>query len=163
MAGNELTRLVRDVMTRAPITIDPEAPVETALAVMREREIRHLPVVDDGGRLVGIVTDRDVRSAIFGPALPEYLSSEQRARLRSLTVPLANVRVRDMMTWGAVTIDLEAPVAQAAAVMAQGRFGSLPVVDGDRLVGIVTESDVLKALASTLPSVRGADPDDYLP
>lgn len=163
MAGNELTRLVRDVMARAPITIDPEAPVETALAVMREREVRHLPVVDDGGRLVGMVTDRDVRSAIFSPAFAEHLSSGQRARLHSLTVPLANLRVRDIMTWGAVTITPEAPVAQAAAVMAEGRFGSLPVVEGGRLVGIVTESDVLKALASTLQPVRGADPDDYLP
>lgn len=163
MAGNGLKRHVRDVMARAPITIDPEAPVETALAVMRERGVRHLPVVDDAGRLVGMVTDRDVRSAIFGPAFAEYLSSEQQARLRSLAVPLANLRVRDMMTWGAVTIAPEAAVAQAAAVMSEGRFGSLPVLDGDRLVGIVTERDVLRALAATLPSVRGADPDAYLP
>jgi RNA polymerase-binding transcription factor DksA len=56
--------LVRDVMTATPLTIDPEAPVETAVATMRERCVRHLPVVDNGGELLGIVTDRDLRSAI---------------------------------------------------------------------------------------------------
>lgn len=57
-----------------PMTIDPEAPVETAVEVMRERGVHHLPVVDAGGRMVGIVTDRDLRSATFGPALADYLA-----------------------------------------------------------------------------------------
>jgi CBS domain-containing protein len=67
---------VREVMTATPTTIDPQAPVETAVAVMRERGLRHLPVVDDRGALVGIVTDRDLRSAMFGPALADYLPEE---------------------------------------------------------------------------------------
>ena len=66
------------------------------------------------------------------------------------------------MTWQVVTIGPQAPMAQAAAVMANFRVGSLPVVEGGRLVGIVTEHDVLKALAATLPCIRGADPDTYL-
>ena len=152
---------VRDVMTKAPMTIDPEAPLATAVAVMRERELRHLPVVDDAGRLIGIVTDRDLRSAIVAPAFAEYLPSEERRRLRSLATTLENLRVRDVMTWGAVTIGPEAPIAQAAAVMTSARVGCLPVVDGGRLVGIVTKQDALKALAATLPSVRGGDPDTY--
>src|ERR671918_395644 len=60
--------------TARPMTIDPEAPVETAVEVMRERGVHHLPVVDAGGRMVGIVTDRDPRSATFGPALADYLA-----------------------------------------------------------------------------------------
>jgi acetoin utilization protein AcuB len=152
---------VRDVMTAGPMTIDPEAPVETAVTVMRERRLRHLPVVDDGGRLVGIVTDRDVRSAIFGPAIVEYLPATERGRLAALARALNDVRVRHVMTWGARTIGPDAPVAQAAAVMADARVGSLPVIDSGRLVGIVTERDVLKSLAGTLPSVKGADPDSY--
>jgi acetoin utilization protein AcuB len=64
---------VRDVMAVNPITIDPEAPLETAVAVMVERRVRHLPVVDDEGRLLGIVTDRDLRSAMLGPAIADYL------------------------------------------------------------------------------------------
>jgi acetoin utilization protein AcuB len=153
---------VRDVMTASPMTIDPEAPVQTAAAVMRERGLRHLPVVDDGGVLIGIVTDRDLRSAMFGPALVEYLPVEHAGRLRALATTLDDVRVSHVMTWGAVTTGPDAPMAQAAAIMADARIGSLPVVEGKRLVGIVTEHDVLKALAATLPCVKGADPDTYL-
>ena len=153
---------VRDVMTKNPMTIDPEAPVETAVATMRERRMRHLPVVDGEGRLIGIVTDRDLRSAMFGSALVEHLPPEQGGRLHALTGTLNDVRVSHVMTWRVLTIGPQAPVAQAAAVMANSRVGSLPVVEGGRLVGIVTEHDVLKALAATLPCIRGADPDTYL-
>lgn len=153
---------VRDVMTKDPITIDPEAPLETAAAVMQEREVRHLPVVDEAGRLVGLIGDRDLRGALLAPALAEHLSGAAQRRLRGLVGALANLRVRDAMTWDAVTIDPQAPVARAAAVMFEGRIGCLPVVEDRRLVGIVTERDVLKALAATLPAVRGIDPDNFL-
>jgi CBS-domain-containing membrane protein len=61
---------VHEVMTKGPITIDPEASLETAAAVMREREVRHLPVVDEGGRLVSIITDRDLRGPPWCPPWP---------------------------------------------------------------------------------------------
>jgi acetoin utilization protein AcuB len=152
---------VRDVMTPRPMTIDPDAPLETAVAVMRERRLRHLPVVDATGRLVGIVTDRDLRSALLGPLVEEYADASARGELRVLARDLNEIRVGHVMTRGALTTGPDAPVAQAAAVMATARVGSLPVVEGQRLVGILTEHDVLKAMAATLPSVRGADPDDY--
>jgi acetoin utilization protein AcuB len=78
-----------------------------------------------------------------------------------VTASFEELRVRDAMTGGVVTTSPEAPLAQAAAIMAEGRFGSLPVVEGGKLVGLVTERDVLKALATTLPAVRGLDPDTY--
>ena len=152
---------VRDVMTRSPITIDPEAALETAAAVMYEREIRHLPVVDDTGRLIGILSDRDVRGVVLAPALGQYLSESARKSLETLSAALRDVRVRDAMTWDHVTIEPGAPLAQAAALMVEARFGSLPVVDAGRLVGIVTERDVLKALAVMLPAIRGSEPDTY--
>ena len=154
---------VREVMTPNPITIDPQAPVGTAVAVMRERSLRHLPVVDDRGQLLGSVTDRDLRSAMLAPAIDEYADTGERDRLRALAGELDDIRVSHVMTWGALTTGPEALVAQAAAVMADARVGSLPVVEGHRLVGILTERDVLRALAATLPSIKGADPDDYLP
>lgn len=154
---------VRDVMTKHPITIDPEAPLSTATAVMMERGVRHLPVVDDEGRLVGMISDRDVRSAAFAPVIREYLSASTRRRLRAVGAALEALRVKDVMTWDVVTVGAEAPIAQAAAVMFEGQFGSLAVVADRKLIGIVTERDVLKALAATLPSVRGLDPDTYLP
>jgi acetoin utilization protein AcuB len=151
---------VRDVMTANPITIDPEAPVEMAVATMRERGLRHLPVVDDADHLLGIVTDRDLRGVILGPAVADYLPTGYSGRLRDQARRLDALRVRHAMTWTVLTTTPEAPVAQAAAIMADARVGSLPVVDGKRLIGIITERDVLRALASTLPSLRG-DPDDY--
>lgn len=153
---------VKDVMTRAPYTIDPDAPVETATAVMRERGVRHLPVVDDTGKLTGMVSDRDVRDAVFAPAFAERLSASGRRRLRSVAATLESLKVKDVMTWGGVTIEPDTLLAQAAAVMFEARISSLAVVRKGRLVGIVTERDVLRALALTLPSVRGVDPDTYL-
>jgi acetoin utilization protein AcuB len=153
---------VKDVMTRSPITIDPDAPLGTAMATMRDRDVRHLPVVDEQGGLVGMITDRDLRNAAFSPALAEYLSRGAQRRLRGLAQSLDDMRVRDAMTWAVVTTSPGAPLAQAAAIMAEGRFGSLPVVEGGKLIGLVTERDVLKALASTLPAVRGLDPDQRL-
>ncbi len=154
--------LVKDAMTPRPLTIDPEAPVETAIETMSERRIRHLPVVDERSRLVGMLSDRDVRSVLVGPAIVEYLSAAARRRLRAINENIESLRVRDVMTWDVVTIGADAPVAQAAAIMFEGRFGCLPVVGGDALVGIITERDVLKALAATLPAVRGLDPDTVL-
>jgi len=152
---------VRDAMTRSPITIDPDAALETAAAVMREREIRHLPVVDDAGRLVGILSDRDVRGVVLAPVLGQYLSPAARKSLERISVALRDVRVRDAMTWDHLAIEPGAPLAQAAALMFEARVGSLPVVEAGVLVGIVTERDVLKALAVLLPAIRGNDPDTY--
>ena len=157
-----MAKRVREVMSRDPITIDPEAPIATAIAVMRDKSVRHLPVVDGAGRLLGMISDRDLRDAVFAPAFAEHLSLVARRRLRGLSATLEGLRIKDVMTWDAVTTKPEAALAQAAAVMFEGRFGSLPVVENDELVGIITERDVLRALAETLPSVRGIDPDTYL-
>lgn len=161
-AASPAPTAVREVMTKSPFTVDPEAPVGTALAVMTEREIRHLPVCDPTGRVVGMLSDRDLRCAAFAPAFSEHLSAAARRRVRGVETALENLRVRDVMTWDAVTIGPDAPLAQAAAIMVEGRFSSLPVVDGNRLVGIVTERDALTALARTLPAVKGMDPDTFL-
>ena len=157
-----MAKRVREVMSKDPITIDTEAPIATAIAVMRDKSVRHLPVVDGAGRLLGMISDRDLRDAVFAPAFAEHLSLVARRRLRGLSATLEGLRVKDVMTWDAVTTRPEASLAQAAAVMFEGRFGSLPVVEKDELVGIITERDVLRALAQTLPSVRGIDPDTYL-
>jgi len=151
---------VGEVMRRRPITIDPEAPLGTALAVMAERGVRHLPVLADDGRLIGMLTDRDVRSAVIAPALAERLPARWRRRAEILEKRGEALRVRDAMTWDCVTTAPDASLAQAAAIMLDGRFGCLPVVDNGRLVGMLTERDVLRALAERLPAIRG-DADDY--
>jgi acetoin utilization protein AcuB len=141
---------VRDVMTPDPLTVVPDATVRSAIGLLREKGIQHLPVIDDAGRLVGMLTDRDLRHAALVPALAEHLTWEHR-RLKAL-------RVRDVMTWTVVTTDPDVTVVQAGWTMFQRRIGSLPVVEGGRLVGILTEHDVLQALGKG----EAIDPDQFV-
>ncbi len=142
-------RKVRDVMTMNPLTVVPDTTVRAAIGLMRDRGIQHLPVVDQAGDLVGILTDRDIRHAALVPALAEHLTWEPR-RLKAL-------RVRDVMTWSVVTTHPEATLVQAGWTMFRRRIGSLPVVEDGRLIGILTEHDVLGALGKG----QEIDPDTF--
>jgi acetoin utilization protein AcuB len=124
--------LVRDSMTREVVTVAPGATAAEALALCRERRIRHLPVVE-GGRLVGLISDRDLRSAT--PALGD---PDRAAALETITVG-------DEMAREVVTAHPDDPIERAAMAMYEKRIGCLPVADGDELVGILTSSDVMKA------------------
>ncbi len=138
---------VKEAMTKDLVTIDPEASLTTAMDVMRTKDLRHLPVVDEAGQLIGIITDRDLRHAAFGPAVAEYLSARAQRRLRGIAEALENLKVRDVMTWVVVTTSPDASIAHAALVMSERRVGSLPVVDNGKLVGMLTERDLLRALS----------------
>ena len=153
--------VVREAMTKDPITIDPEARLGTALDAMRSGKLRHLPVVDEAGQLVGIITDRDLRQAVLAPALDEYLSARDRRRFHRLGETFENLRVKDAMTWGVATTHPNASLAHAALIMFERRVGSLPVIVEGRLVGILTERDVLLALSSG-KSVRQFNPEGFL-
>jgi len=153
--------VVRDAMTKDPITIDPDAPLATAVDVMRTMSLRHLLVVDESGKLVGIVTDRDLRQAAFAPAIGEYLSASGRRRLRQVEGALEDLRVKSVMTWEVHTTHPDAPLGHAALIMSEQRVGCLPVVVDERLVGILTEHDVLKVVGRE-GSVRKFDPEGFL-
>ncbi len=131
--GREML-LVRDWMAREVVTVEMGTTAAEALALCRKHGIRHLPVLE-GGRLVGVISDRDLRSAT--PALGDPSRAEA----------LERIRVGDEMLRDVVTACPEDPVEDAAAAMYEGKIGCLPVVDGDDLVGIVTSSDVMRALA----------------
>lgn len=141
---------VRDHMARGPVTIRSDALVRGAIGMMSTRKIRHLPVVDGDGQLVGIVTDRDLRQVLFSPAL--------RARLGDVDGAFNTTRVRDVMTWAVVTARPEMDLREAARLMHERKIGALPVVDRGRLVGIITESDILKAFQEVLGGGRLARP-----
>jgi acetoin utilization protein AcuB len=125
--------LVRDWMTGNLVTLSPEASAAEALTLCRERRIRHIPILEER-RLVGIVSDRDRRDA--SPALGD----PERART------LRKIRVGDVMTREVITVDPQDSIENAAQQMYELKIESLPVVAEEELLGIVTSSDVMRAL-----------------
>ena len=125
--------LVKDSMTREVVTLSPQATAGEALALCRERRIRHLPVLEEG-HLVGIVSDRDLRSAT--PALGDPARAEA----------LGKILVSEVMAREVATARPEDPIEEAANAMREKRIGCLPVLEEDALVGVVTSSDVMEAL-----------------
>jgi CBS domain-containing protein len=135
---------VRDWMTRKPVVVRPDAPIAEAVDLLREHRIRHLPVVDVAGRLVGIVTDRDLRQVAFDPLIREAPDTAATA--------LAALTVRELMTWGVLSVRQDSDLRAAARLMRERKIGALPVVDDGRVVGILTEIDVLAAIDTLLGS-----------
>jgi len=134
---------VEERMSPMPLTVRWTAKVTEAVRLMREARIRHLPVLDDSRRLVGIVTDRDLRQVILDPRLQERLGA-------GLADTLAGLTVRDVMTWAVITVRPETEIRDAARLLHQRKIGALPVVKNGRLVGILTETDVIRAFAEVL-------------
>lgn len=133
--------LVERWMKANPITVGPLDSFRHAMNLIRQRGIRHLPVVE-GGRLVGIVTDRDVRQAS-----PSAATSLEVHELHYL---LEKIKIRDIMTSEVVTATPEMPIEAAARLMLTHRIGSLPVLRGMALVGIITETDILSAFVEVM-------------
>ena len=136
---------VRQIMTEAVITIGPQALVADAAEVLEEYDLRRLPVVDDEGYLVGIVTDSDVAQAEAAQAAQH--SYEPGVQEKWLSV--AEIMTRDV-----ATIDLEATVGELATVLSERKVGGVPVVARhehkparERVVGIVTETDIFRMIA----------------
>ena len=124
---------VKDSMTREIVTLAPDETVGTALALCRERRIRHLPVLSEG-RLLGIVSDRDLRSAT-----PAFGEPERAAALQKILV-------EDVMATDVIVALPDDPIEQAANTMRERKIGCLPVVENEDIVGILTVSDVMTAL-----------------
>ena len=121
-------RAVRDWMSRKPATVQADSPIGAAVARMHGAEIRHLLVME-GDRLTGILSSRDL-GRLVGDVSPGLLSA-----------PVSRI-----MTEDPVTVAPEAPVTTAARVLLEMRIGSLPVRDGDEIVGILTLADALESL-----------------
>jgi CBS domain-containing protein len=129
---------VRDIMTSKPITIDPTTPILDARQRMADARIRHLIVTEDA-RVVGIITDRDIRLNLPSPATS--------LSVWEVNYLLARLTVGEVMTRSVMVIDPDRPTAEAARIMVDHKIGALPVVEGGRLTGIVTESDFVRAAA----------------
>ncbi len=144
---------VAELMTPNPTTIEPEASALAALDLMVDAGIRHLPVVDARARLVGVLSVDDLRAALpFAVNLRHPPSPNEREIAR-------DVRVGEVMTHGPLTVTPNTPMSEAAGKLARFRIGCLPVVEGGRLVGILSETDVLLAIAGKAEA-RAAHPED---
>ena len=127
---------VDELMTRNPITVKPATGVLEARHLMVEKKIRHLLVVGTDGRLIGIVTDRDIRLN-----LPSQATSLSVWEINHL---LTKLTVGEVMTRAVITIGPDREARDAAVLMLDHAIGALPVMGGGRLVGIVTEADILR-------------------
>src|ERR1700675_720056 len=103
--------VVRDVMTEDPFTIEPDAPLDRARDVMRAKNLRHLPVVDQAGWIIGIIADRDLRRAALAPAVDEDVSAFGRRPLRPPGQARTDLAVKDLMSGDVLTTHPEAPLA----------------------------------------------------
>jgi len=133
---------VNEVMSQAVTTISVSDSAHTAVARMVARKIRHLPVVDARGTLVGVLTDRDLRHYLFGPAVFKRIGSV------SADAVLKAVTVNDLMSSPAISVGPDDELETAVGTMLRDKIGSLPVVDKERVIGIITETDLLRRVVT---------------
>lgn len=135
---------VRNIMKKDPLTIGPEASFFDARAIIQEERVRHLPVVDKHKRIVGLLTDRDLRDA--GPSNATLLSVQELHYL------LGKLKVSAMMTPldKLITVTPDTMIEKAAQLMHDNKIGCLPVLDGKELVGILSETDILETFVDVM-------------
>ncbi len=135
---------VSNSMVRKVITIDKEASVFDAHEKMTANKIRHIPVVDTDNRLIGIVTDRDIRSAMPFSLLKGVQNEEEK-------VKIAGLKVKDIMTSNPITISPMYTIQDALLMIQREKVGAFPVVDSDgTLTGILSVRDLLRAFINVL-------------
>ncbi|HCG04409.1 MAG TPA: hypothetical protein DEV75_04940 [Desulfovibrio sp.] len=138
--------LIREWMTQDVITVTPDTSMMKASKILKENRIRRLPVVDADGRLIGIVSDRDIKEA--SPSKATTLD------MHELYYLLSEIKVKDIMTRDPFTVRADDTVETVALNMIEKRIGGLPVIDdAGKLVGIISDSDVFKVLI-TITGVR---------
>ena len=134
--------LVQERMSRDPITIPAGTAITDALRVMRQNQVRRLPVLDDAGKLIGMVSEKDLLYASPSPATS--------LSIYEMHYMLTRLEVDEVMTTDLITISPDTLLEEAARIMADNKIGGLPVVQGDRLVGIITETDIFKVFLELL-------------
>jgi acetoin utilization protein AcuB len=131
---------IRELMTEALITADPDMPVLDARQLMVKEKIRHLLVRKGQGELLGIVTDRDIRLN-----LPSKATSLSVWEINHL---LTKLTVGQVMTGSVITAGPDRAARDAAQLMLDHKIGAVPVVDGGQLIGIITETDIVRAFVT---------------
>ncbi|MEN6479223.1 MAG: CBS domain-containing protein [Anaerolineales bacterium] len=134
--------LVKERMSQHPITVRPQTSLHEALRIMRDHKVRRLPVLDDKGKLVGIVSEKQLLYASPSPATS--------LSVYELNYLMSKVTVDELMTRNVVTVPEDCPLEEAARIMADNEISGLPVMRGDMLVGMITESDLFKVFTEML-------------
>jgi acetoin utilization protein AcuB len=138
---------VNDMMTVEPLTVTLQTTLRDVIQLMKLEACRQLPVVDDSGRLVGLITDRDVRLAMNSPfVLHERWQDETL---------LDTATAESCMTPNPLTVTPDTPAYRAAEMLSAYKFGALPVVENGELIGIISVTDYLDHFAAERPEVVG--------
>ncbi len=139
--------LVSDYMTENPITLEPEEPLMRALVIIRLRGVRRVPVAV-GGMLVGLVTEGDIKRAE-----PSTLTDSQEEFNRVMeSTPISRIMISKPVTTTADT-----PLLEAAEIMLNTKYGALPVVAANRVIGIITDNDLTRALVDLMREAKAAE------
>jgi acetoin utilization protein AcuB len=134
--------LVGERMTRNPVTIREDESIDDGLHLMRERKVRRLPVMDQAGQMVGMVSDKDLLHAAPSPATS--------LSVYELHYLLAKLKIKQIMSSQVIWVSPDTPIEEAARIMADNKIGGLPVVQDKKLVGIITETDIFRVLVELL-------------
>ncbi len=126
---------VRDAMAQNPLTLDRNETLDLAESIMNLGRIRHMPVVDDG-RVIGILSQRD----LFRSALLTALGFGRK----TTTALIKTIKIKEVMTEDVITIAPETTIKDAARTMIDKKIGCLPVVENEKLIGLLTETDILR-------------------
>jgi acetoin utilization protein AcuB len=142
---------IRERMTHSPVLCSAALPISDAFELMKREHISRIPVVDEGGKLIGIVSEKDLLRVLPSPA----------TTLSAFEIPalMARVKVGDVMTKKVITVNEDTPIENAARIMVDNRIGGLPVVNSQNaVVGIITETDIFKTFLELIgarkPGVR---------
>ena len=130
---------IGDLMTANPVTISPGDSLLAATRLLKENGFKHLPVIDEAGQVVGVVTDRDLKRA--------SASDATMLEVHELLYLLDKVTVNQIMSGNPVVIDAGERVESAAGLLVDRRIGCLPVLKDSRLAGIITKDDLLRLLS----------------
>lgn len=133
---------VGDRMSKPVITAAPDLAIQDALILMKKEKIRRLPVVDKNGKLVGIVSERDLLHA--SPSDATSLS------VWEINYLLSRIRIKEIMTKDVISVSEDTPIEEAARIMADNKIGGLPVVRDGEVAGIITETDLFKLFLELL-------------
>jgi len=134
--------LVSERMTKDTIVVRDDTPIDEAMKIMRDNKVRRLPVLNDKGALVGIVSERDLLYVSPSPATS--------LSIHEIHYLISKITVGEVMTEDVITVTEDTPLEEAARIMADNKIGGLPVVSDGELAGIITETDLFKIFLELL-------------